>query len=47
MADVLPSNRHGGKERWLNRRQKKGKKQLAKLAAKGKLLVSLMHHENH
>jgi hypothetical protein len=47
MAGVLPPNRRVGKDRWPRRRQKKGKKQLAKLPAKGKLLVSLMHHENH
>jgi len=47
MDGVLPPNRSGGKDRRPKRRQKKGKKQLAKLAAKGKLLVSLMHHENH
>jgi hypothetical protein len=47
MAGVLPPNRHGGKDRWPKKRQKKAKKLLAKRAAKGKLLVSLMHHENH
>jgi hypothetical protein len=47
MAGVLPPNRRGGKDRWPKKRQKKGKKRLAKLATKGKLLESSMHHENH